>query len=494
MNARDARSVGELLLESELIARSVLMDTDDLNGRAMVRTWGELVQSAGDLWEALPRTERRAPGGAARRRHAGVGDDAVMDQLQGISRGVLHTRRGHPWPGDGPAEGRLLQISANLITASELVTARRDDVHPMRPAVRADLSAAKARLVHTLYVASHGVNVSLGRDIRAFEGVLAKKEVLPQGESLAASRIARERVAVFEQLAGSYVSRTYPDALRGEHRPPPSGSRLGQALACLDVQVHRTLVRDPSGAGLLVTAQSRSLIMMAGQALLDAAAQTGVIEPDQYRSRLAPALEEAQTAWAGMATTWRDLTPPSARRLTPDFTTAAAEARAAILEIIHHRATLATPQVLAERVDLASTARTIQDAISAGLDQAHLIHQVTSEPGLTGSARAVNAMAIASGNPWGGHGASEHTSVDPRDLLSNRLVPLPDPIREAITADAEQTTQTMSRAMSAAALLDHPTAPGPDPARPATTATPPREKPPAPTLQPQTRHAGRPRI
>ena len=100
---------------------------------------------------------------------------------------------------------------------------------------------------------------------------------------------------------------------------------------------------------------------------------------------------------------------------------------------------------LAERVDLASTARTIQDAISAGLDQAHLIHQVTSEPGLTGSARAVNAMAIASGNPWGGHGASDHTSVDPRDLLSNRLVSLPDPIREAITATAEQTTQTMSR-------------------------------------------------
>lgn len=158
MSENDARSIGELLLDSKHIARGVLMDVDELDGRMMLRTWGELVQSAGDLWQALPKTTRNPLGGDVREP-----GDALMEQLQGISRTMLRTHQGN-WPGDGPTDPRLLQISGNLLKASERVTHRRDDVHPMRPEVREDLSAAKARLLHTLYIASHGVNVALGRD------------------------------------------------------------------------------------------------------------------------------------------------------------------------------------------------------------------------------------------------------------------------------------------------------------------------------------------
>ena len=54
MPALEGRSVGELLLDWDLLVREVLMDTAQMDGRVMVRTWGEVVEAAGDLWRALP--------------------------------------------------------------------------------------------------------------------------------------------------------------------------------------------------------------------------------------------------------------------------------------------------------------------------------------------------------------------------------------------------------------------------------------------------------
>ena len=54
MTGRDKRSVGELLLESDHIARAILMDVDEMDAAMMLRTWGEVVQAAGELWQALP--------------------------------------------------------------------------------------------------------------------------------------------------------------------------------------------------------------------------------------------------------------------------------------------------------------------------------------------------------------------------------------------------------------------------------------------------------
>ena len=51
---RDERSVGELLLDSEFTARDILFDGPDLQAEPMLRTWGEVVQAAGELWDALP--------------------------------------------------------------------------------------------------------------------------------------------------------------------------------------------------------------------------------------------------------------------------------------------------------------------------------------------------------------------------------------------------------------------------------------------------------
>lgn len=49
MNSTDQRSVGELLLQADHTARDILMEVHDLDAATMLRTWGEVVQAAGEL-------------------------------------------------------------------------------------------------------------------------------------------------------------------------------------------------------------------------------------------------------------------------------------------------------------------------------------------------------------------------------------------------------------------------------------------------------------
>jgi hypothetical protein len=51
--ARDRRTIGELLADSDALARETLLDATPENARAMVRSWNQLVASAVHLWAAL---------------------------------------------------------------------------------------------------------------------------------------------------------------------------------------------------------------------------------------------------------------------------------------------------------------------------------------------------------------------------------------------------------------------------------------------------------
>ena len=54
MKRQDERSVGELLLDADFTTRQLLMDVTGNDAPAMLRTWGEVVQSASELWATLP--------------------------------------------------------------------------------------------------------------------------------------------------------------------------------------------------------------------------------------------------------------------------------------------------------------------------------------------------------------------------------------------------------------------------------------------------------
>lgn len=451
MPALEGRSVGELLLDCDLIVREVLMDTPLMDGRVMVRTWGEVVEAAADLWRAFPESSPSA--GQSERRDAG---QVLMEQLQTMNADLMKAGRRRQWPGPGPADDRLLTVCENLTTAAELLLRRRTDVRPMRPKVAADLEAAKARLMHVLYVGAHGVQVALNRDLRDLAVLPAAKRSALPAESLKRTVEARDRMAAFEQLAGTYVSGTFPAALHGEHKPLPELDRLREALASWDIQAHRALAGAPTAATMMLIAQTQAHTAFASQTLLRAAAENGSIEPGQYRTRLAPALESAQASWVGLATTWAQLAPQRGRRLDPDLVIAANEIRAAMLEIIHERTAVASVETLAARVDLKQVSQTLQLGLATSTDLAYALREATMDLHLLASPRGVNAMAMAleAHGPYGN--VSTEAWVRPVDHAQDRPVALPDIVRGSLTRAADQVTLAVTKAAGAAASISAP--------------------------------------
>ncbi|GAA2153524.1 hypothetical protein GCM10009826_12890 [Humibacillus xanthopallidus] len=451
MPTRDGRSVGELLLDCDLTVRDVLMDTPHMDGRVMVRTWGEVVQAAADLWRALPEPDTSTSGSAGPEPGA-----VLMEQLQTMNADLLKAARRRQWPGEGLADERLLQVCANLTTATELLLRRRTDIRPMGPRVRADLDAAKARLMHVLYVGAHGVQVALNRDLRDLAVVPASRRAALPAETVKRTVEARDRMAAFEQFAGSYVSYTFPAALRGEHKPAPEPDRLRLAMATWDIQAHRALAGTTTAATIMLIAQTQAHTAFATQTLLRAAAETSAIEPRQYRTRLAPALESAQTAWIALARTWSQLAPSREQRLDPDLVMAARDIRAATLEVIHDRSGTSSAETLAATVDLKQTSQTLQMGLATATDLAYALREATADPQLLGSARGVNslAMALEARGPYGN--VATQAWVRPTDHAQDRPVALPDMVRESAWRAADHATRVTTTAAGCAAILSAP--------------------------------------
>ena len=79
MKRQDDRSVGELLLDADFTSRQVLMDAAGQDAQAMLRTWGEVVQSASELWAILPQPARGTTSPI---------DGVTMARLESMSQGM----------------------------------------------------------------------------------------------------------------------------------------------------------------------------------------------------------------------------------------------------------------------------------------------------------------------------------------------------------------------------------------------------------------------
>lgn len=456
MTGRDKRSVGELLLESDHAARAILMDVDEMDAATMLRTWGEVVQAAGELWQALPPVTLPQPGTGE---HLPDSADLAIRQLRAMSEAMHRTGRGRAWPGDGPADDRLLGIAESFTGATDLISRHAIPRPPLSEPERRDLQAARTRIMHTLYIGSHGVAVAVGRRVRELEMKMATRGALTTGDSLRQARAAHARLTAFEQQAGAVIAGTYPGRLTGEHREPPAAGRLAQALAIWDVQTHRTLTDRVSTADLMLTARTQAMVLTATSTLTRAAADYGHVDRQQYTTRLLPAIEASHQGWEIMAGLWKDLTPPTSRRVDPDLARAALETRAALYELLHDGATVAHDSLIGQRTDLRRVGRLAKQVLATNLDLAHVNHDATADPELSGAARTVNILAIATRR----HDPRDAPAIDdsplaawvtPRDLLANRAVSLPDHVRAGIAATANGLIDANGTAMSAAALLD----------------------------------------
>lgn len=449
MTRGDQRSVGEVLLDADHTARDLLPAVGDLDAAAMLRTWPEVVQTATTLWSVLP-----APGHVL-----ATGPYSAPDPMARVAAmtAALHrgTRGSHRWPGPGPTDHRLQSIADSFARAAELVHRHHAPGPARNAAVDADADAARARIIHTLYITSHGIRLAVLAHIREVEGSVTPWGRIPAPGGLRTPRAVLSRLDAVERVAGAYVSRTFPAALAREHRHEPYGSRVATAVAAWDVHAHRAIVANPTPGHLRLVARTQELLLGHTAVLLSAAAHAGVIDAFQYSTRLDQPLDLARATWGASGRAWAQFAAHAARPDSSVLTQAAAEVRAALREVTVDGSIMASPEVIASRVSLASVTGTLATVLSSSTDLAHVVHDVVTDPAVTFPARAVNAAAVAASTNSRGDGVpgSDAPHVDVKDLTMNRQVPLTPAVRALEAARAEYLIAANQTAAVAASWL-----------------------------------------
>lgn len=447
MSPRDGRSVGELLLQADTASRGLLFDVSGDDAPAMLRTWGEVVQNAAELWQALPVRPR-----------GDTADGQLMAQLEAISQGMHRTRHRHGWPGDGDPDQRLLGIAEALGAARDLVAAHascRAGVQSLEQA--RDVQAARTRIMHTLYVSAHSVSVAVREHIRDLQQMPRVEQQstratrgIPRGQD------ALDRLTAFEELAGSFLGGRLVRALEGEHREGYAGlARLGDAIARWDLQARRTLAAEATPANLSAIARTQATINRTALILVRAAAHTGVADPVIYEQEIAPTFEQAIRAQSHLAGQWASLTNPTTRRVDPNLGSVAEQLQAATRELIHDKTALAEPTLIAQRADLRDLPPVIKRAIVGGFILSRDIHELTAHgTSITAPAKAMLEVARNSRHaPGPGDDDSLGESLHPNDLQHNRVRPLIEPVRDILVRDINRASGRQAGASHSVLLM-----------------------------------------
>jgi hypothetical protein len=446
----DRRTVGELLAESEALARETLLDATLEQAPAMVRSWNQLVGSATELWAVLP----SAPNSPSW--------SDPMERLRAIGAAISRSVTAGHWPGQGLIDEHLTQIADNLSHAQHLVerSVRASQSTTDSPA---DLQHAPGQLMHTLYVAAHGTVVALRAYVADLQGQVetAQRRRQPIAERPTALEISAAQGMIarfdgFEHLAAAaYLAGEPPSSTDPVQAATPT-KRLETALAAWEVQAHRTLAASPDPADLVRVARVQALITSTTSILTEAAAREGHIDVEVIQ-RLAPSLEASQMAWSRMAKRWGELTSP-ASRTDPALVGVASEVRAAIAATATNQAGWATPDQLASRLDLPNIVKTLHLSMVGSVEIAYVVRDTAADhPGLTAPARIIGMRSQGETEIAIEQGETRYEGVTwttRRQLASNQLIPLPEPARRGLINLANDVLATTNQAVAAAAQLD----------------------------------------
>jgi len=443
LTTRDIRTV-----DADHMARELLMDVTGEDAGRLLHGWPAVVSAAADLWSSLPG------------QHVGSGTherDKPITRLVSVADAIGNSLHNSRWPPAGKTDHRMTQMAQTLSQAGDLVRRYGADIPIERTESYRDLEAARARIMHALYVTAHAVGVSLHQHGRTryleAHGSNRPLELSRTHSPYAVPPTTQwiRRMAVSEAAVGRYLNGRFTQALAGEaSRPVEDGTRISRALARWDIQAHRTLASEDWPPSVLLVARTQGLIAGAAIVLVDAAQLASEFESSD---RLTPVIAEAGRAWSNLASRWGDLTPPDAR-LDPDLMSAAAEVRAAYRELTHDGTTLASAAVIAARPGLARGSQATLHAIESGSELAYVVAEKANTPGLIGPARALSIRAhndveagLATPHPEG-----DVVWVSPADILARRIVPVPSPVRESLSTASAATTAAASAAAATATL------------------------------------------
>ena len=319
--------------------------------------------------------------------------------------------------------------------------------------------------MHVLYVTAHGVTVGLAEHAAMVTEQLRRDSLrkIPSqirddpGEPDAA-RAMISRLDVFEQIAGHCL---FGSNHRPASEPLSVTERLAAALAVWDIQAHRSLAAHPNPPNLACVARVQALIATTSGVITEAAAQTGLID-SAASERFATLIDTSQLGWTRAADRWAELINPAART-DPKLLGAASEVRAAIAAAAHDQTGWAAPDMIASRIHLPIAVGQLQIATAPAVDLAHLTRDIAvTEPTLTAPARAIAMRAQSAVERALDQGESRYLGVDwvnAGDVRTNRIIPLPDPVRRGLADSADHVIATAGQAAAAAATLTPPEGP-----------------------------------
>jgi len=449
----DMRSVGEILVDADHHARTLLLDVDAEAAPGFLRSWASTVAAAADLWDTLPGQEYAASDG-----------HRLLERVTELAASVQADLGTARWPGNGPDDHRMLAIADNLTRAREPVTRYADELPTHRPLVQKDLEAARTRVVHTLYIATHGVVVALAEDGRQRAADPTRTEAIRAAAATHRGLYEvgpgvrwADRLGVAERTLGAYLHPShYAQALAHEQTAPVVGlPRLREALARFDIQAHRTLVEAPDAGNLVLVTRTQGMFFGAARVLARAAAETGQLDNSVDAERLERGLTAAGEAWSGLARRWRDLMPQGARR-DPALGAAAAQLRAACRELTHDHDQLADVTTIAQRVDRAALP-VLARYVDAAAELAEATKPALRDPDLVAPSRAdVRRLAqdIEDGL------IPDNSDAMGSDLVAiaarrNRLGPVPEQLLDALDVAASKAGRASAAAANALAAGGH---------------------------------------
>jgi hypothetical protein len=451
VSVADHRTVGELLADSDELAREALLDATPDHAPAMVRSWNQLVESAAELWAVLPSPPDNP-----------FGLDP-MERLRAVGEAIGRSVTAGHWPGQGPTDERLTQMADNLSRARQLVERQGRHSHQTAPETQWDIQDFHGQVMHTLYVAAHGTAVALGGHIADLQGRLVVGErrrvrlaERPTALEITAAQGMVARFDGFEQLAGAYLfGLPTTSANPNQVKAAAPATRLETALAAWEVQAHRTLAANPDPADLVRVARVQALITSSAGVLTEAAVSKGHIDNDIMR-RLAPALEANQVAWSRAAKRWGELTNLGSRTDIA-LVASASEVRAAIAAAATNPTGWATADQVASRVDLPKAVKALHLSMVASIDIAYVVRDTAADhPGLAAPARIIGMRAQGEAEIAIEQGETRYEGVTwttPRQIAANQLIPLPEPARRGLINLADDVIATTNHAVAAAAQL-----------------------------------------
>lgn len=419
-------SPGELMDRANILARGLMPEAPGLDGRTMLRTWGEVVEAAGQVWRQLP----------ARSDFAGGLD--VMNQLEESARSLHRAISGGSRTELDPTMqeiGQLLTRAEGIIERSDLNT--QQPRKWSRPQLQ-DAFAARVSLIHTVYLSAHAVSVSLGTTALAERlDERLRVHAVPAEE-------LQQRMTAVEEVALSYLDGHYPGAYDRRHRTPVDNDRLGAAVSAWDVHTQRFLSRGPTTAGMVNVAHALSQTTSAARHVWGAAVEAGHVDVNRFQFELSPALETMAARWDETRSLWQALRHPG-EGYEPKMYEAARELQSAVNEIAWDGTGPSTSEVIARRADLSVVVPVLHrfQATAAGISRA--FEEASGTGQFSVNPRTANRLVLERTDP-----DTMSAAVPPKAVITGAAVPLPMELKARLRVLAGGAANASRSAMRAA--------------------------------------------